>query len=199
MVGVVGRVRLPAVRVLRDDILDLPVAGSGLQDARQPGGVPTLRDQFSRRDCTLLVFVRHPRCMFARETVRLARVASDSSPRYPRVVFVHGGTPEAGEAMTDRLWPAVTAISDADGRMSRALEIAPLTMRQRISPSVARRWLTLVRRGCLPGLPLAAGSRRPATLEIGSVGDTGFAVERSRHLARHAADTIAYGHYAPLG
>ncbi len=90
-------------------ILDRAIVGSDL--LTPDDGATTLRAQLDRRGPTLLVFLRHGGAL-SREGIRAVRVASDRSPLYPRVIFVHPGRPSAGRYLLHASWPGTPAISD---------------------------------------------------------------------------------------
>src|SRR5690606_26467362 len=78
---------------LDEDLLEAPVAGSGLHE--DEAGRTTLRAQLDGERPTLLLFLRHLGCVFCRQMVKDVRIASDEADagqaekRFPRVVFVH--------------------------------------------------------------------------------------------------------------
>src|SRR5690606_14956744 len=85
---------------LEDNLLDAPVAGSGLHE--DENGHATLRAQLDSERPTLLLFLRHLGCVFCRQMVKDVRIASDEADagqaekRFPRVVFVHSAETERG-------------------------------------------------------------------------------------------------------
>ena len=102
---------------LPDALLDRPVAGSNLYES-PVDAEPTLRDQLDPTRPTLLVFLRHLGCAFAREAATDVRRAAETADgpsgpkRFPRVVFVHTANRRQGGRFAGRTWPAATAVSD---------------------------------------------------------------------------------------
>ena len=61
--------------------------------------------------------------MFCRETVRDHRRASEADAAFPRVIYVHQGTAEQGEAFFEGLWPEAPAIADPDRKLYDAFDL----------------------------------------------------------------------------
>jgi AhpC/TSA antioxidant enzyme len=107
-------------------LVDWPVEGRNLTGAT-----------FAEAVCaepTLVVFLRHFGCLFCREVVRDLREVSESDPGYPRVVFVHQGTPSEGDTFFARLWPEVDAISDPSARLYRHFGVERGNLAQMFGP-----------------------------------------------------------------
>ncbi len=109
-----------------------PALVDGPVEGRNLGGA-TLAEVVSTEP-TLVVFLRHFGCLFCREVVRDLRETVENSVAYPRVVFVHQGTPAEGDAFFARLWPDVGAISDPDVRLYRHFGVGRGNLAQMFGP-----------------------------------------------------------------
>lgn len=125
--------------------LDLPVAGRNLE----PG---TLADQLGDGPA-LLVFLRHPGCCFCRELVRDLRRVAAREPGFPRVVLVHPGGVDDGDALLGRLWPTARAVADPDAALYRAFGVARGGLGEMFGPRSCAAALRAVARGNGVGRP----------------------------------------------
>ncbi len=114
---------------LGNDILDLPVSGVNL-------GAATLGGQIHSADLTVLVFLRHLGCIFCKETVRDLRAASEADPSYPQVVFVGQGDLEESRSFAEKLWPAMSIVSDPGKTFYTAMGLGKGSLYQMFGPSV---------------------------------------------------------------
>lgn len=166
------------------EVLDARVEGSALNDEPQ-----TLRGQLAEDRPTLLAFVRHFGCCFCRELVKDLRIASETADgpggerRYPKVVVVHGGTPEQGGDFLGDYWPGISAISDRDRRLADAFGLKRATLAQSFGPSVAACGLRAFRKGHRIGRPVGDVWAMSGVFLLSHEGEVLW-----EHRARHAGD-----------
>ena len=177
------------------DILDRAVVGSGLDES--PGDrPPTLRDQLAADKPTLLVFLRHFGCLFCREAVKDLRVAAEAADgnggdrrRYPRVAFVHMGTPDAGARFLARYWPAAPGISDPDQRLYEAFHLPRGGVGQMFAPRVWSCGMRAWKKGHRVGRPVGDPWQMPGFFLLDPPAiPGGDAPVRWSHVPAHAGD-----------
>jgi hypothetical protein len=118
--------------------------------------------------------------------VRLLRGLVEEDPAYPRVVFVHQGTLEEGEAFFAKRWPAAAAVADPERRLFEAFSLGRGSLGQLLGPRVLASGLRATLRGNLSGKPVGDVRQMPGA----------FVVHKGRvlwsHASRHAGDQPDY-------
>ena len=135
-------------------ILEAPVAGRNLR----PG---SLRDQIGSRP-TLLVFLRHLGCLFAREWLAEIETARGSDPSFPGLLYFHLGTVEQGDAFFEATAPQARAVADPERFFSKALGVPKASPLQLLDPRVWACGVRATRRGHSQTAPIGDPLVMPA-------------------------------------
>lgn len=177
------------------EILDAPVLGTALHSG--PDGSATLRAQLDPFHPTLLLLLRHQGCIFCREMVKDVRIAADRADagrgekRYPRVVFVHQGTPQQGARFFGRYWPGAAAISDPRRQIYDAAGARHGSLGELLGPRACACALRAVIKGHGVGRRVGQWRIMPAALLLSADGRV-----LHRHAFRHAGDHPRFDRYA---
>lgn len=169
------------------DAADASVQGTALAEPA------SLRGQLDDVRPTLVVLVRHFGCIFCREMIKDLRIASENADgpggerRYPKVVFVHMGTREQGDAFFGSYWPGVTAVSDPTRRLYEALGLQRGGLPQMFGPRAWTCGIRAVSKGHFVGKPVGDPWQMPGVFLLdGTVaGDVPILWQ---HTFRHAGD-----------
>jgi hypothetical protein len=110
------------------------------------------------------------------------RLAAGVSADFPRVVFVHMGTVEEGDAFFERYHPRACAVADPERRLFDAFEVERGRLGQLLGPRVLARGAAALARGHGVGKPVGDVKRMPALFLVhdGAVA--------WRQVFRHAGD-----------
>jgi hypothetical protein len=138
-------------------ILDAPVEGRNLR----PG---SLRDQIGSRP-TLLVFLRHLGCLFAREWLAEIQTAA-SEPSFPAVLYFHLGDLKQGDAFFEPVAPEARAVADPNRLFSKALGVPKASPIQLLDPRVWACGIRATTRGHTQGGPIGDPMVMPALFLI---------------------------------
>ncbi len=182
---------------LDEDLLEAPVAGSGLHE--DEAGRTTLRAQLDGERPTLLLFLRHLGCVFCRQMVKDVRIASDEADagqaekRFPRVVFVHSAGAEQGARFFGRYWPGAPAISDREKRLYTAFGLERGSLVQLVGPAVIGRGARAMLRGHGIGRPAGDPLLMPGLFLIAPDGRI-----LARHTFRHIGDHPDFARFADV-
>lgn len=103
------------------------------------------------------------------------RAAVAADPTYPRLLFVHLGTVEDGEAFFANAWPEAQAISDSDKTLYKAFGLQRAGLKETMSPGVMACGLRATLKGHMNGKPNADPWQMPGL----------FLVQGSKILWQH--------------
>ncbi len=183
--------RLPPIDAIPQGLLDQPVVGSGLHSGSD--GRTTFGSQLDGSRPTLLLFLRHLGCVFCREMVKDVRIASDradawqTEKRYPRVVFVHTASVEAGARFFGRYWPGAPAVADQARRLYAAMGLTRGTVGQLFGPRALVCGLRAVSKGHGLGRPAGDPWMMPGAFLVSPEGRV-----LRQHVFIHAGDHPAF-------
>ncbi len=134
------------VEKIPESVLARPVNGLNLDAS-------LFRDQLGD-GATLLVFLRHFGCMFCREVVRDLRVVAESTPDFPKILFVYQGSREQGRYFFGRHWPGVSAIADEPKFFYRGFGLKQGGLRELAGRGVWTAGLRAMGKGNRMGMPI---------------------------------------------
>lgn len=114
--------------------------------------------------------------------MKILRSARAADAHFPRVVLVHQGDVEAGEAFFEGRWPEAVAIADPERELYAAFGLTRARLSQVLSPRVLARGVVAAFRGGGPGKVVGDVMQMPGA----------FLIHEERvvwhHAARHAGD-----------
>jgi hypothetical protein len=120
--------------------------------------------------------------VFCRELVSELRAARAAADDLPRVVLVHQGTVEQGDAFLESRWPEVSAIADPGRVLYAAFGLERGRLAQVLGPRVLLRGMSAALRGNGIGKPVGDLWQMPGA----------FVIHRSAivwsHVAHHVGD-----------
>jgi hypothetical protein len=131
---------------LDQTVLDAPVEGRNLR----PG---PFRDQLGP-GATLLVFLRHLGCLFAREWLAEIQGSTAADPSFSGLLYFHQGTKEQGDAFFEPSAPEVRAVADPNRFYYKALGVPSASPLQLLDPRLWACGMRATRQGHKQGKPV---------------------------------------------
>lgn len=114
--------------------------------------------------------------------MKILRSARAAEAPFPRVLLVHLGDVEAGEAFFEKRWPEAVAIADPGRELYEAFGLERARLGQVLSPRVLARGVVAAFRGGGPGKPVGDVMQMPGAFLIHD-GEVVW-----HHAARYAGD-----------
>lgn len=105
-----------------------------------------------------------------------------NDPNYPRVIFIHQGTPARGAELFDALIDDVEALADVDGRLYELFDVRRGTMREMFGLRAWIRGLQAFSKGHFIGRKVGDPWTLPTTIAIANQHIVG------EHRGAHAGD-----------
>lgn len=113
----------------------------------------TLGEQIGR-NAVQLVFLRHPGCIFCRETIADLRKAHEEEADYPEVLFFSQADVERTRSLFQRLWPEAAVICDPELSFYDAFGVGRGSLGQILGPGVWPAGVRAMLKGHFVGRPV---------------------------------------------
>lgn len=111
------------------------------------------------------------------------RLAAESDPEFPPVLFVHMGDPRQGDEFFAQYHPDARAVSDPEARLYEAFGLHRGGLRDLFHPALLTCGIRAARKGHTPGKPVGDPWRKPGYFLVQA--DRILRAHRAEHMADH--------------